>query len=183
MNGVEDKVTKNVIATNTLNLVYSYLTDRKQRVKAGSANSTSQNISTGVPQGSVLGPLQFNIFINDVFYLDLESEICNFVDDTTFYACDRSIDTLMVKLEDDLQKIIDWFKENGMCANPGKFKMMFLGLKINSSLCLNIDEQKVRQSEYVKLRGIQIDNKLHFDMHAKELCQKINEQLHVRFRE
>ena len=162
---------------NALKLVYSYLTNRKQRVKVGSAYSTFQNISTGVPQGSVLGPLLFNIFINDMLYLDLESEICNFADDTTIYACDRVIDNVIVKLEEDLQKILDWFKENGMCANPAKFQIMFLGLNINNSLCLNIDGQRVKQSEHVKLLGVQIDNKLHFDKHVKELCQKINQKL------
>ena len=162
---------------NALKLVYSYLTNRKQRVKVGSAYSTFQNISTGVPQGSVLGPLLFNIFINDMLYLDLESEICNFADDTTIYACDRVIDNVIVKLEEDLQKILDWFKENGMCANPAKFQIMFLGLNINNSLCLNIDGQRVKQSEHVKLLGVQIDNKFHFDKLVKELCQKINQKL------
>ena len=61
-----------------------------------------------------------------------------------------------------------------MWAYPAKFQMMSLGLKISNSLCLNIDGKKVRQSEHVKLLGIQIDNKLYFDMHVKELCQNIN---------
>ena len=94
-----------------LKLVYSYLTSGKQRVNVGSAYNTLQNISTGAPQGSVLGPLLFNIFINDMFYIDLEFEICNLVDDTTIYACKKSIDTVIVKLEDDLQKILNWFKK------------------------------------------------------------------------
>ena len=76
-----------------------------------------------------------------------------------------------------MQKILDWFKENGICANPTKFQMMFLGLRINNSPFLNIDGQKVKQSEQVKLLGVQIDNKLHFDIHVKELCQKINLKL------
>ena len=105
-----------------------------------------------------------------MFYLDLGSDICNSADDT----CNRFIDTVMVKLERNLQKILGWFKENGMCANPAKFQMMFLGLKIINSLCLNIDGQKIKQSEHVKLLGVQIGNKLHFDKHVKELCQKIN---------
>ena len=60
-----------------------------------------------------------------MFYLDLESEICNFADVTAIYTCKKSTYTVIVKLEDDLQKILDWFKENGMCANPAKFQMMF----------------------------------------------------------
>ena len=114
-----------------------------------------------------------------MLYLDLESEICNFADDTTCYACEKSIDTVIVKLEDDLQKILNWFKENGMCANPAKFQMMFLGLKISNLLCLNIDGQKIKQSEHVKLLGVQIDNKLNFNAHIKELCKKMNQKLCV----
>ena len=94
----------------------------------GSAYSTFQNISTGVPQGSGLGHLLVNIFINDMFYIDLKSENCNFADDTTIYACDKSIDAVIVKLEGDLQKTLSWFKENGMCAIPATFQMIFLGL-------------------------------------------------------
>ena len=112
-----------------------------------------------------------------MLYLDLESEICNFEDDTSIYACDKSIDTVIVKLEDDLQKILDLFKENRMCANPAKFLMMFLGFKVNNFLCLNIHVQKINQSEHVKLLGVQIDNKLNFDMHDKELCLKMNLKL------
>ena len=159
---------------NALKLVYCYLTNRGQRIKVGSAYSTFQNILTGIPQGSVLGPLLFNIFMNGMFYLDLGSEICNFAGD----PCDRSIDTVIVKL-DDLQEILDWFKENRMCANPAKFQMMFLGLKISNSLCLNADGQKVRKSEHIKLLGIQIDNKLYFGMPVRELCQKINQKLYA----
>ena len=163
--------------TCALKLVYSYLTNRKRRVKVGSAYSTFQNISTGVPQGSVLGPLLFNIFINDLFFTDLESEICNFADDTTIYACDTSIDAVTIKLKDDLQKLLDWFKNKGMCANPAKFQMMFLGLKSDRSFILNIGGQQVKQSEQVKLLGVQIDNSLKFDAHVKELCRKINQKL------
>ena len=157
--------------TCALKLVYSYLTNRKQRVKVGSAYSTFQSISTGVPQGSVLGPLLFNIFINDLFFTDLESEICNFADDTTIYACDTSIDAVTIKLKDNLQKLPDWFKNNGMCANPAKFQMMFLGLKSDNSFILDISGQQVKQSEQVKLLGVQIDNSLTFDAHVKELCR------------
>ena len=70
-----------------------------------------------------------------------------------------------------------WFKKNGMCANPAKFQMMFLGLKINNLLCPNIGEQKRKQSEHVQLLGVQIDNKLNFNVHVKELCKKMNQKL------
>ena len=87
--------------------------------------------------------------MNDLFYLDLEPEICNFADDIIIYACDTSIHTVIVILEDDLQNILDWFKESRMCADPTEFQMMFLGLKSNNSLCLDINGQKVKLIEHV----------------------------------
>ena len=131
--------------TCALKLVYSYLTNRKQRVIVGSTYSTFQSISTGVPKGSVLGPLPFNIFINNLFFTDLVSEICTFADDTTIYACDTSIDDVTMKLKNDLQKLLDWFENNRMCANLAKFQMMFLGLKSDNSFILNICGQQVKQ--------------------------------------
>ena len=97
-----------------------------------------------------------------MFYVDLESEICNFADDATIYACYTPNDTVIVKLEDELQKIVIWFKEIGMCANPAKFQMVVFGFKINNFLCLNINGQKMKQSEHVKLLGVQIEKKLRF---------------------
>ena len=85
----------------------------------------------------------------------------------------------MVKLEDDLQKILDWFRENGMCANPAKFQMMCLGFEINTFLCLNIDGQKIEQSEHIEFLGVQIDDKVNFDIHVTELCEKMNQKLCV----
>ena len=67
-------------------MIHNYLSNRKQRVKVGSEFSDWQEIKSGVPQGSVLGPLFFNIFINDLLLEVKELEICNFADDTTIYV-------------------------------------------------------------------------------------------------
>ena len=155
-------------------LVYSYLKNRMQRVKTGSTFSSSKKISIGVTQSSVLGPLLFNIFTNDLFFIEIESEICSFADDTTIYACEISIEAVMIRLEGDVYMLMKWFTDNGMKTNPSKFQIMFLGRKGMSKLCINISGNLTPSSNQVKLLGVNIDNSLKFEAHVKELCRKVN---------
>ena len=84
--------------TNSLRFIFDYLSCTKQRTKMGSAYSNWSKVLRGIPQGSILGPLLFNIFINDTFFFIEKSEICNFADDNTPYSCNRNVLRIKVNL-------------------------------------------------------------------------------------
>ena len=114
---------------NALRFIHSYLTGRKQRVKVNGAFSEWQETKLGVPQGSVLGPLLFNIYINDLFYLLKATDICNYADDTTIYVCDNLLENIQNRLERDALKLSGWFHQNCMKLNDYKYHLLVFGDK------------------------------------------------------
>ena len=108
--------------------------------------------------------------------MKLYSEICTFADDNTIYSCGLDLPEIVINLENDLSGLLDWFTTNGMVANPNKFQLMFLGLKGQRRLRLNIEENKLSATDNVKLLGIQIDNKLKINNHVKTLYSKVNKK-------
>ena len=106
---------------DTLVFFYSYLKRRKQNVKINNVFSTFQVLLSGVPQGSILGPILFNIFMSDLFLWIEEASLHNFADDNTLSAFAKSIPELIKVLEKESETAINWFKVNGMSVNPDKF--------------------------------------------------------------
>ena len=167
---------------SSLKLVYSYLTNRWQRTKIGSVFSSWLLIVLGVPQGSVLGPLLFNFFINDLLLFIEKAEICNFADDNTLYCCSDSLEKVIKSLEEAVSDCLSWFSLNRLVANPDKFQCMFLGANNVSGLSLSVGKSKVAANDYVKLLGVYIDNNLKFDVHIESLCKKANQKVRSLYR-
>ena len=114
----------------SLRLLMDYLNSHKQRTKVGSCYSKWSEIKHGIPQGSMLGPLLFNIFINDLFFVIEKSDICNFADDNTLYSCGANLKTVLENLEHYTSKLLYWFKINSMKKNREKLQFMILSKKL-----------------------------------------------------
>ena len=108
-------------------LINCFLENRQQRVKINGSFSTYKQLSLGIPQGSVLGPLLFNIYINDLLFSIEDTDICNYADDTTIFACDKNLGSVIARLENDFSRIIQWFADNFMKLNTDKCQLMVLG--------------------------------------------------------
>ena len=109
----------------------------------------------------------------------LDSDICNFADDKTIYSYGIDLHEIVTNLESDLSKLLEWFTHNGMVANPKKFQLMFLGLKGQRRLRLNINDNKLSATDHVKLLGIEVDNKLKFNKYVKTLCSKVTKKIRL----
>ena len=102
---------------SALKFVYNYLKERKQRTKLSGSYSTWKELKFGVPQGSILGPLLFNIFINDIFYFINKTKITNYADDNAIYSLDDNLTDLLNILQAETNLVLKWFRLNGMKSN------------------------------------------------------------------
>ena len=169
------------VERKTLDLLYSYLKERKQSVKIKGKLSMFLQIVAGVPQGSILGPILFNIFINDFVEIFEKADILNFADDNTLSAHSRTTIGVVKCLEEESDKAINWFTENHMIANPGKFKAILIRKdgSDTAGIPLLINNMSINSSSEVTLLGLTIDNKLTFHKHISELCRKAASSLNA----
>jgi hypothetical protein len=156
---------------NLIKLIKSYLTNRTIKVKVNGKLSQSKLLNIGVPQGSVLGPLLFILFINDMCLLPIKSKLIVFADDTTLVADGPYPETIIRTLETDLIIITEWFRNNKLVLNAKKSQAICFNSnqkldkkiqKSRSQLTINCENNKIAMVEQVKLLGIVIDNKLLF---------------------
>ena len=175
-----DKLSAYGVSDNSVSLLKSYLSNRKQQIKVNSVLSNWADIHKGVPQGSILGPLLFNVFINDIFLFIKDSSLYNYADDNTLSFGSPDFDLLISTLESDSNHLIEWFKINKMQANPDKFQVLAVGKKTYEKRpTINIQNFELTCEDSVKLLGIEIDYQLNFDTHISTICRKASQQLNI----
>ena len=161
----------------------SYLGKRKQKVSLNNVFSEDEIITDGVPQGSILGPLLFLMFIND---LPLYTDSANtdfYADDTTLYVIGKSLETIQRNLQVALDCLAKWCKCNGMLINTTKTKAMLITTHqkrtslTNDQLSLHLNNDELNMIMNDKVLGIIIDNNLTWSQHVDKVCKKITTNL------
>ena len=164
---------------DALSLIYSYLRDRSQRVEVDGVFSSWKNIDIGVPQGSILGPLLFNIYINDLFFSieNYNVSLCNYADDNTLFSSDSDLTILLARLEKEMNSICLWFFNNGLQLNADKCQLLILGKPKQDDIFLYVNGEKIVSSDSVDLLGVTIDCDLSYTKHGDRVCKKIAAKL------
>ena len=145
-------------------LILYYLSRRKQRTKIGSSYTSWYDIIRGALQGSILAPLLFNVFINNLFFVTTLSEVCNFADDNTLHKFNKELKIVFRNLESDLNNVLAWFDLCSLKVNPGKFQFIFLGTKDV------LNEGKSKLKAQLKLHNLELklkSLKLKFESHIE----------------
>ena len=148
------------INENLLAYLHSFLLNRKQRVRINNVTSDFERIISGVPQGSIEGPILFNCFFDDFFYFTEKTSVHNFADDNILSMFEETIQNLIALLETESNTAIEWFENNKVMVNPGKFQAIIIDKKkkCHTKKTLKIGDKIIKASSSVKLLGVHIDD-------------------------
>ena len=179
-----DKLSLYLRNNTSLKFFQSFLHDRQQRVQLGGTVSTYGTLKSGVPQGSVLGPLLFCLFINDLpMHLSNKTVMCTmFADDTTLSVSGTSTNIVTNTLQKSLDELNCWCLSNYMVLNPLKTKYMVITTRQKHqlhplSLSLSLGTMPVERVTEHKVLGVIIDEHIDWNAHLQKLCHKVSSSL------
>lgn len=167
------------------NWLSSYLTNRQQYVQIGKIKSRVTNIQCGVPQGSILGPLLFILYINDLTNIIDDANIILFADDTNIFLSSKDLVTLTEKTNSVLSKISNWFQLNKLSLNIKKTNYMLFRTKnkiLKEIPDIKINDHKIDQVNKTKFLGVIINETLTWKDHIEFIRQKVAKNLGILYR-
>ena len=178
-----DKLEHYGIRGHALELFKSYLSNRKQYVHIEKCKSQTRPISCGVPQGSVLGPLFFLLFINDLPKCCTNGKVRLFADDTTIFFHTNSIDDVISTGKTIMTQITNWFTANKLTLNADKssFTLFKSSKKVIPNIPdhINFFNQKIKRTSHIKFLGVILDENLTWNHHINEICSKLKRLFHI----
>ena len=153
----------------------SYFSFRQQFVSIGNTKSTPCYISHGVPQGSVLGPLLFLLYINDLHSCLKFSEVTLFADDTNLIQIGRSLESLSLTMTYDLSCLSIWLNANKIALNATKTELIVFRsrFKLIGEINIVFNGIKLNPSSSLKYLGVLFDEHLSWNQHISDLCWKL----------
>jgi hypothetical protein len=168
-----NKLTYYGIRGVSLNWIKSYLTNRSQYVVYNDVQSEDRSNTCGIPQGSILGPILFILYINDLPNISQELEFILFVDDTNVFYSGGSVKDVNKTINSELVKMSTWFKVNKLSLNVTKTNFMFKNKLNNDNFNITIDGMDVSRVKCVKFLGVLVDENLCWTDHINDVCKKI----------
>ena len=167
-----------------LNWLISYLTDRKCYVQLGPHKSSLNTFNIGVPQGSILGPTLFLVYVNNLpkFSNILTTQL--FADDTIVSNTATNVNSLIDSTNNELSKLKDWTIANKLTIHAGKTKLLVVSNRIQSSqnISISILDSVISPSDSCKYLGVHLDSKLTFQDHIKYIMSKISRHTGILYK-
>ena len=174
------------VTDTALDLIRSYLTNRKQYVVFNSCQSDYSEIYTGVPQGSILSPLFFSIYINDLINVSNRLNFLMYADDTTIYFNLEEFDHLNKEgdINGELEKVNTWLKLNKLSLNAQKTKLMVFHRKQKhvDEINVQINGTKIERVESFNFLGIMLNENLTWKSHIEMVGKKISKVTGILYR-
>ena len=158
------------------NWIKSYLSKRSQCVTLNGEKSKKLTITCGVPQGSVLGPLLFLIYINDMNKALSKSTVHHFADDTNLLSSSKKLNSLRKIMNEELKLLFDWLCANRLSLNVAKTEFLIFRpqKKLNNKIKLRLNDTTIRESTKIKYLGLLLDGNLSWNSHLTELSKKLS---------